>query len=33
MKSGVRRPDRWARAHAAGRALSIDGLIKEFERR
>jgi hypothetical protein len=29
MKSGARLPHRWARAHAAGRALSIDALINE----
>jgi hypothetical protein len=29
MKSGARRPHRWARAHAAGRAVSIDALIKD----
>jgi hypothetical protein len=33
MKSGARRPHRRARAHAAGRAVSIDALINEFERR
>jgi len=24
-------PDRWARAHAAGRSASIDGLLKDIE--